>query len=82
MNKNQKTIFSPRYKSFIREIVDIRHKKGLSQAALAKLSNRSTNFIGRVEICDRRLDILESIDLLKAMGLSESEIIKVIKKLF
>jgi DNA-binding transcriptional regulator YiaG len=81
MKKKTKTIFDPRYKFLIEELVRIRHKKNLSQADLAKLWGASKTHVGRTEIRDRRLDIIETIDLLKAMKLSRAEILKVIAKL-
>jgi hypothetical protein len=41
----------------------------------------SKTYVARTEIRDRRLDIIETIDLLKAMGLSKSEILKIIEKI-
>lgn len=81
MIKRNKTIFNPRYKSFIDELVRIRHKKNLSQIGLAKLSGNSSTFIARTEIRDRRLDLIEAIDLLKAMKLSRAEILKILERL-
>lgn len=80
MNKT-KTVFDKRYKTLVAEMVSIRKKKGISQAELARLSNMPKTTIGRIEIRDRRLDIIDVIDLLKAMGLSRAEILKVIEKI-
>lgn len=81
MKSKTKTIFDPRYKKFIEQLVRIRHAKGLSQVALSKLWGVSSTYIARIELRERRLDILETIDLLRAMGLSKSEIMKIIEKL-
>jgi len=81
MKRKTKTIFDPRYKYLIDQLVSIRKKKGLSQRDLAQLWGASHPYVARTEIRDRRLDVLETIDLLKAMGLSKSEILKLIEKL-
>lgn len=81
MKRKTKTIFDPRYKLLIDELVRIRHKKELSQVDLARISGTSKTFIGRTEIRDRRLDIIETIDLFKAMGLSKKEILRIIEQL-
>ncbi|MCL2338933.1 MAG: helix-turn-helix domain-containing protein [Proteobacteria bacterium] len=81
MKAKAKTIFDPRYKAFIAELVVLRKSKDLTQRELAKLFNQPHGFIGRVEIRERRLDLIEAIDLLKAMGLSKAEIVKVIEKI-
>ncbi len=82
-NRSMKTksIFDSRYKAFISDIVKLRHKKGLSQAGLAKKMGVSDSYIAKIEICERRLDALETADMLKAMGASRSEIMKIFEKL-
>lgn len=82
MTKESKTIFNPRYRAFIKEMVVIRNKKGLTQRDLAAKSGKILNFIGRTETCQRRLDIVETVVLLKALGLSKSEISKLLQKYF
>jgi len=81
MKTTSKTIFDPRYKALVAELVIIRQKRNLSQRDLAALLKTSRNFVGRTEIRDRRLDIIETIDLLKALGLPKAEILKLIEKL-
>ncbi|MDR1697162.1 MAG: helix-turn-helix transcriptional regulator [Rickettsiales bacterium] len=81
MKRKTKTIFDPRYKTLVEELVRIRHKRCLSQAALAKLWGVSNTYIARIELRERRLDVIEMIDLLRALGLYRSEILKVIEKL-
>ena len=77
----EKTIFDKRYVKFVSELVKIRHSKGWSQRDLAKRVGVNHNFIARIEIRDRRLDLIEVIDYMKALGLSKAEIIKKISEL-
>ncbi|GBR72728.1 putative XRE family transcriptional regulators [Candidatus Termititenax aidoneus] len=76
-----KSIFAPRYIQFISDLVKIRKKKNWSQRKLAEVAKVSNCFIGRTETKERRLDLIETIDLMKHLGLSKAEIIKKIGKL-
>ena len=71
-----KTIFDKRYTWFVSELIKIRNKKKWSQRKLAEVLGVNHNFIARIEMRERRLDIIEIIDYLKALGLSKQEIIK------
>jgi transcriptional regulator with XRE-family HTH domain len=79
MNKT-KTVFDQRYKALVAEMVRLRKNKGLSQAELARASNMSKTTIGRIETRDRRLDYIDTVDILKAIGLSKSEILTFLEK--
>lgn len=76
-----KTIFDDKYRRMIEDIKNLRKSKGLSQRDLAKKFGVTHCYIGRVETCERRLDIIETINLLKTLELSESEIEAFIAKL-
>ena len=82
MKTSPKSIFDPRYDQLISELVKIRKSKNWSQRKLAKEANVSHCYIGRMEIKERRLDLIETIDIMKVLGLSKTEIIKIIEKLF
>ncbi len=81
MKTSPKTIFDPRYSRLITDLVAVRHKNGLSQRDLAEKAKASHCFIGRTETKERRLDLIETIDLMKTLGLSKAEILKRIGKL-
>jgi transcriptional regulator with XRE-family HTH domain len=87
MNRNRKTkttprsIFDPRYIRLIAELVKIRKNKSWSQRKLAEVAGTSRCFIGRTETRERRLDLVETIDLMKHLGLSKTEITRIIEKL-
>lgn len=59
----------PRYRDLIDILVEARKEKGLSQDALAKLLGRHQQFVSRYETSERRLDIVEFIDIARALGL-------------
>ena len=65
-----------RYRSLMGKLVQARKSKALSQEALASLLNRHQQFVSRYEIGERRLDIVEFVDVAKALGLDASALIK------
>ena len=74
MKTTPKSIFDPRYDRLISELVKIRHKKGFTQRSFAAKTGYSTCFIGRTETKERRLDLIETIDYMRHLGLSKAEI--------
>ena len=81
MKKTVKTIFDPRYDRLISELVSIRHKKGFTQRSFAAKTGYSKCFIGRTETKERRLDLIETIDYMRHLGLSNAEIMRKITSL-
>lgn len=74
MKKIEKTIFSEKYIRLIANIVELRHKKGISQKKLSDLLAVPPSYIGRIEICERRLDVLELMAILKALDVPPKNI--------
>ena len=70
-----KTIYDPRYRVVIRRLVDARKKAGLHQSTVAARLGVPRIWITRVERCDRRLDILELMALVKVYGIRLKEIL-------
>jgi len=81
MKTKPKSIFDSRYTWLISELVKLRKNNNWSQRKLAEVAKTSHCFIGRTETKERRLDLIEAIDLMKHLGLSKVEIIKKIEKL-
>lgn len=77
----KKTIFEKDYQKLIDDLIKIRHKKGLTQRDLAKKLDVPNSWVGRMEIYNRRLDILELIEVLKALEISQKESLDLIGKL-
>ncbi|WP_084178254.1 helix-turn-helix domain-containing protein [Pseudooceanicola nanhaiensis] len=53
------TLHSQEYKDVVTELVRVRKAAGLSQAALAELLGRPPSYVAKVELCERRLDVVE-----------------------
>ena len=52
-------VSSPSYRLALEAIVAARHKAGLSQKALADLLGKPPSFIAKIELGERRLDLIE-----------------------
>lgn len=57
-----------RYRALIDLLVTARKNKGLSQAALAIELRRHQQFVSRYETGERRLDVVEFVDVARALG--------------
>ena len=78
---NKKTIFDQKYKSMIEALKVLRKEKGLTQRDLATQMGVAHCYIGRVETCERRLDIIELIRILRIFNLSDEEILDFLKEI-
>jgi len=67
---------SARHKALITAIVDARNGTGLSQREFAKKLKRTNNFVWRIEAGERKVDVLEFIEIAKAAGLEPDELIR------
>ena len=61
-----------RYHTLIGKLVEARKAAGLSQEAMAVRLGRHQQFVSRYEIGERRLDIVEFIDISRALGVDIS----------
>lgn len=64
------------YKAAIGRIVEARKKAGMSQAKLAEALDQYPSWVAKVEQLERRLDVLEFIAVARALGLSETDLLK------
>ena len=77
---NKKTIFQTKYRAMVRQMVEIRKSRGLTQRDLADKLKVPHCYIGRAETFERRLDIIEMVKWLKALNLTNDEIIDFLKQ--
>lgn len=56
------------YQNFLAALVALRKAKGLSQAELARSLGKPASFVGKYELGERRLDVVETFVILKALG--------------
>ena len=78
----KKTIHDKKYTKFIENLISIRMSQNITQRDLATKLDVSQCYVGRIETCERRLDILETIKWCQALNQTSEEIIKIISDLF
>lgn len=64
------TVHTEAYRAVLRTLIDARGAAGLSQAALADRLGKPASFVGKYELGERRLDIVELMVVLRALNLS------------
>jgi transcriptional regulator with XRE-family HTH domain len=67
---------SKRHKALIAAIVEARNATGDSQREFAKRIGRTNNFVWRIEAGERKVDVLEFIEIAKAAGIEPDELIR------
>jgi len=73
-----KSLHSPDHQALCNLLIAARQKAGLTQQTVAKRLKRPQSFVAKVEGGERRLDILEYLDLLEAI---EGDPIRVLRSL-
>jgi ribosome-binding protein aMBF1 (putative translation factor) len=71
----QKSIFTQKYNRFRELIIRARKTANLKQADLAKKLKKPQSFISKYERGERRLDIVEFLEVTKAIGINPHTII-------
>jgi transcriptional regulator with XRE-family HTH domain len=70
------TLQSPRYEALRAFIVEKRKKAGLTQAEVAEKLGRYQSFVANIESGQRRIDVVEFLDLASAIGFDPRDAIK------
>ena len=74
-----KAIHSARHQRLISMLIEKRRAAGMTQAEVAKALGRHQPFIANIEKGERRVDVLELIDLAAIMGFDPSEMVADLK---
>ena len=73
------TVRSPRHEILRAFIVEKRKKAGLTQVELAAKLGRDQSFVANIESGQRRIDVVELLDIAAAIGFDPREAIKRLK---
>lgn len=74
-----KTIYHPTYQVLIQHLIELRKLKGLTQLMLAERLGKPQSYVAKIEGCERKLDVLEFVELCRVLGVSANEMIKIIE---
>jgi len=69
------SIHYPEYQKIIDALIDLREKANLSQSELSRSIGLTQPDVSKIERCERRIDILETIRWVRATGASPIEFV-------
>lgn len=70
-----KAIHSARHKRLVELLIESRREAGLTQAQVARGLGEHQSFIARLESGERRIDVVELLDLARVIGFDPLEIV-------
>jgi len=71
----KKALYERNYAAFTDLLKEERKKAGLTQAKLAKKLRRPQSYVSKYERGDRRLDVIEFLEIARAVGFNPGEIL-------
>lgn len=75
----QKSLRTPRQILLQSLLVEARKAKGLTQAELAETLNKPQSFVAKYENGERRIDVVELVDITAALGVSAADLLATIE---
>jgi transcriptional regulator with XRE-family HTH domain len=69
-----------RHRALIAALVEAREEAGLTQRQLAAKLRRSDSFVWKIEAGERRVDVLEFIEIAQCLGVEATELMKQVLK--
>jgi transcriptional regulator with XRE-family HTH domain len=76
----RKSLGSARHKALIGLLIQKREAAGMTQADLAARLGEYQSFVARLESGQRRIDVVEFLDLADALGFDPAKAISALKK--
>lgn len=70
-----KSIHDPHYIETIARLRAIREHQGISQSELAKRLGKPQSFVSKIETYERRMDLIEALEICRALGVGIQAII-------
>ena len=74
----EKTLSSKAHAKLVRMLIDKREAAGMTQTELANRLGEYQSFVARLESGQRRIDVVELIEIGKALGFEASEFVKTV----
>jgi len=63
-----RSVRDARYVELVARLRRLRESQGLSQEEVARRLGRGQSYVSKVETCERRIDVVEALDLCTALG--------------
>ncbi|HAV4219999.1 helix-turn-helix domain-containing protein [Acinetobacter baumannii] len=74
-----RSIHDPRYQDLIKRLIELRESKNVTQVELARRLKKPQSYVSKIEILERRIDVIELIDWLNALDKKTIEFISQLK---
>lgn len=76
-----KTLGSERHRALIALLIEAREKAGLTQTELAEKIGEYQSFVARLESGQRRVDVVEFLELAEVLGFDAEESLRNLQKI-
>jgi transcriptional regulator with XRE-family HTH domain len=76
-----KTLQTARHRALIALLIARREARGLTQSELASRLNEYQSFVARLESGQRRIDVVEYLELAEILGFDPAKEISILKRL-
>lgn len=70
-----KSVFSDRYNRLLAAMAQARREAGVTQAQLAAILGKPQSYVSKIERGERRIDVVEFLELLEALGVHPTTIL-------
>lgn len=71
-----KSVHTERYRKLLAALIEAPKAAGLTQAELAAKLSKPQSFVSKVESGERRIDVIEFIDICEALAIESAAIIR------
>lgn len=82
MTKKKKTIHTPEYRSLLALLRERRRQSGVTQVEVAATLGESQAFVSKCERGDRRIDLIDLLRILRAIGVPPDEFLTELEERF
>lgn len=72
-------VVSPQYRDLIGTLAELRKELEVSQRELARRIGKPASFINKIELFERRLDVLEFIAIAEALGRKPDQLLRALR---
>jgi len=70
------SVFTQKYTRFCEILIEARHNRNLTQIQLAEILGKPQSYVSKYERGERRLDVIEFLEVTKVLEIDACEIIK------
>lgn len=76
-----KSVFTKEYRTFLELLIQARQNQNITQSVLARKLKKPQSYVSKYESAERRLDIVETMTILKVLNISLSNFCKEFEKI-